>query len=318
NAARAEMESPFELDFLADRLKAVLLPEKSMSAKQGTRSASGCTLLVADQGSEAVLGAKPNSWDPKGCSFADLAKRIKEGSRLYLTTRSGKGAVQRKGAALQFESALDDAGQDVVVRALVPRVPFPQLLPQGVGCQVAFWIGAAGNNFGLHSDLFSEQFLCQHQGTKEVLLLLPDDAADVDPFPFLSSPLWYKSQSRSVSRLRHRNDGLRAILQPGDVLYIPLWWWHEVCTITEGASVSTTFRFHSEDADRFAKVMNAFYQFHANAKAYGSGRLAKHLRSYFVNAIVAEEEPRGTGWSRSALLGGALLAALFAVRWHWR
>ncbi|CAE7683809.1 unnamed protein product, partial [Symbiodinium pilosum] len=111
-------------------------------------------------------------------------------------------------------------------------------------------------------------------------------------FPFLASPLWYKSQSRSVSRLRRSRSSLgllRAVLQPGDVLYIPLWWWHEVRTISSGVSMSTTFRYHTEDAERFAKVMNAFYQFHANAKAYGSGRLAKHIRSYFAFALAAEE-----------------------------
>eukprot|EP00435_Cladocopium_sp_Y103_P034471 s783_g8.t3 len=67
-------------------------------------------------------------------------------------------------------------------------------------------------------------------GTKEVLLLLPEDASLVDPFPFLETTLYYKSRSRTVKNLLPgaAREILRVIMQPGDVLYMPPWWWHEV------------------------------------------------------------------------------------------
>ncbi|CAJ1365139.1 unnamed protein product [Effrenium voratum] len=320
NAAFAR-NSRFSLETLAEELQDVCLPQTSMSAKQGARSGSGCTLLVADQGTECVMGAKPKAWDPQGCSFGALARKL--GGNLYLTTRSGKAAVVRDGDGLRYDAPEDAECQDVLVRSFVPRVPVPLFLPEEP-CQVAFWLGSAGNNFGprpklpacLHSDLFCEQFLAQHQGAKEVLLLLPEDAAEVQPFPFLQSPLWYKSSARTVASLKLSLPGLRAVLQPGDVLFIPLWWWHEVRTV-HGPSVSSTFRFHTEDAERFAKVMNAFYQFHKNAKEYGSGRLARHIRSYFACAFDAEGRAEGTKQGKS---GGRLwlLAAGLVLGWMLR
>ncbi|CAK9048723.1 unnamed protein product [Durusdinium trenchii] len=254
--------SRFSLDHLAEELKDLTLPQKSLSAKQGGNT-SQCTLLVADQGGDAVMSAKPHLWNPQGCSFRTLAEKIRHG--LYLTTRSGKARVRRVDEELFYDKVEDPDGKDVLVEAFVARVPVPLLLPKDLGCQVAFWMGTTGNNFGLHSDLFTEQFLCQHQGVKEVLLLLPEDAAIVQPFPFLESPLFYKSRARTVDNLTLSNAKcFRVVLEPGDVLFIPLFWWHEVRTL-QGPAVSTTYRFHTEDAERFLKVMNAFYQFHKNA-----------------------------------------------------
>ncbi|CAJ1385252.1 unnamed protein product, partial [Effrenium voratum] len=209
----------------------------------------------------------------------------------------GKAAVVRDGDGLRYDAPEDAECQDVLVRSFVPRVPVPLFLPEEP-CQVAFWLGSAGNNFGLHSDLFCEQFLAQHQGAKEVLLLLPEDAAEVQPFPFLQSPLWYKSSARTVASLKLSLPGLRAVLQPGDVRTV------------HGPSVSSTFRFHTEDAERFAKVMNAFYQFHKNAKEYGSG-------SYFACAFDAEGRAEGTKQGKS---GGRLwlLAAGLVLGWMLR
>lgn len=288
----------FNVSALVSDLGGLQLPEKSFAAKQGMRSVSGCSIFIAEQGKEAVLAASPAAWDPKGCTFGGLADAIAGGSGQYLTTRSGKGACRRLGDAIVYQAGsgneADPDQYDVVVKEFLPRVPWPLLLPEDKGFQVAFWMGAQGNNFGLHTDLFAEQFLVQHQGVKEVFLLLPEDASVVAPFPFLSSPLWYKSQRRTVADLDLSCCScLRAELHPGDVLFIPLWWWHEVRTISPGCSLSTTFRFHTEDADRFSKVMNSFYQFHRNAQERRSGRLARHLRSFFAYGLAQAEAQSG-------------------------
>lgn len=299
--------SRFSLDHLAEELKDLTLPQKSLSAKQGGNT-SQCTLLVADQGGDAVMSAKPHLWNPQGCSFRTLAEKIRHG--LYLTTRSGKARVRRVDEELFYDKVEDPDGKDVLVEAFVARVPVPLLLPKDLGCQVAFWMGTTGNNFGLHSDLFTEQFLCQHQGVKEVLLLLPEDAAIVQPFPFLESPLFYKSRARTVDNLTLSNAKcFRVVLEPGDVLFIPLFWWHEVRTL-QGPAVSTTYRFHTEDAERFLKVMNAFYQFHKNALEYGSGQLAAHIRSFFVHALVERPSPRGVSRAWCSLCAVGVLGFL--------
>lgn len=294
NAAFNRPADGFTLESVAEALKDLKLPQKSLSAKQGG-NASQCTLLVANQGQNAVIDAKPDFWDPQGCSFGILAEKICK-DKHYLTTRSGKGRVKRVGDVLCYDKVEDEDRKDVLVESFLERAPFPLLLEDEAPFQVAYWMGSTGNNFGLHTDMFTEQFLCQHQGTKEVLLLLPEDASLVDPFPFLETTLYYKSRSRSVKNLHPgaAREVLRIIMQPGDVLYMPSWWWHEVRTL-EGPSCSTTYRFHLEDADRFLKVMNLFYQFHKSAAEYGTGHLAKHLRSFFVHALQPSKKT-GEGW----------------------
>lgn len=288
----------FTLENLNSEFGALKLPENLQSAKQGKSTPSGCSLSVADQGDESVMKASPSSWQPSGCTFSTLAKGI-TGSSLYLSTRSGNGACSRAGGTICYEGPARegaDPDESVLVRAFVPKVPFPLFLPSSVGFQIIFWMGSQGKNFGLHTDLFSEQFLVQNQGVKELFLLLPRDASQVAPFPYLSSPLWYKSQQRSVANLDReclQEECLRAVLHPGDVLYIPLWWWHEVETVSPGPSVSTTFRFHTEDRDRFAKVMNAMYCLNANAKKQASSRLAQHLLSFFSHGLAAEAVSAG-------------------------
>lgn len=282
----------FTLDELASQFGTLKLPKKSQRRKQGKTTATGCSFIVADQEGELVMNARPSAWDPSGYTFASLAAAISGGSGQYLSTRSGKGTCRREANGIVYEGPPgEDVDEDVLIKALVPQVHFPSLLPHDVGFQTVFWMGAKGNNFGLHTDLFSEQFLVQYQGVKEVVLLLPRDASKVAPFPYLSSPIWYKSERRSVVNLDSTcitDECLRATLHPGDVLYIPLWWWHEVKTVSPGPSVSVTFRFHTEDAERFAKIMDAMYWLNHNAQKESTGRLAQHLRSYIAYGIAKE------------------------------
>eukprot|EP00435_Cladocopium_sp_Y103_P028619 s783_g7.t1 len=161
NAAFNRPADGFTLESLGEALKDLKLPQKSLSAKQGG-NASQCTLLVADQGQNAVINAKPDFWDPQGCSFSILAEKICK-DKLYLTTRSGKGRVKRVGDVLCYDKVEDEDRKDVLVESFLERAPFPLLLEDGAPFQVAYWIGTTGNNFGLHTDMFTEQFLCQHQ-----------------------------------------------------------------------------------------------------------------------------------------------------------
>lgn len=314
----------FTLEALKSEFGALKLPDKAQGSGQGkSKPRTDCAFTVADQKGEEVMGASAVTWNPAGCSFEALAVAIAGGSGHYLTTRSGKATCRRAADALVYEGpTIEGADDDVLIRAFVPRVPSPLLLPCDKGFQTIFWVGAQGNNFGLHSDLFSEQFLVQYEGTKEVFLSLPRDASLIAPFPYLSSPLFYKSERRSVQKLGTgfmKRECVRAMLSPGDVLYIPPWWWHEVRTVSPGVSVSATFRFHTEDADRFSTIMRSMYSLNQNAaKRDSSGRLAQHLRSYFAYGLAVEEAGGDSHWlkvkpgtfpSRLACLVGVVGAA---------
>lgn len=298
--------SGFTVGALVEELGEMRLPR--IAAKRGRRAASGCAFAINAQGGAEVMGASPAQWNPDGCSFGSFLQGLSQGSGHYLRTRSGNTACRRTPAPrdeLVYGSPEDEDDPDdydAVVKALVPRVPFPLALPRDRGFRVAFWIGATGNNIGLHTDLYAEQLLVQHEGVKEVLLLLPSDASVLAPFPFLSSPFWFKSERRSVANLNLRGERcLRAELRPGDMLYMPPWWWHEVRTISPGVSVSTTFRFHTDDADRMSRVMNDLFFIHKHAQERPCDRLARHLRSFFLRGLLhAEAEAAAVAEARHA------------------
>lgn len=325
-AALAKRSGEFTVKALSAELGGVLLPDRARARVKGAGLPSGCAFTVADQGEEDVIGAKPVVWDPSGKTFGELAEAILAGSGLYLSTRSGKAACARtaEGDAVTFAPPGADHN-DVLVRELAPRAPVPLLLPPDVKFQMVFWVGSKGKNFGLHTDLFCEQFLVQHEGVKEVSLLLPEDASAVQPFPFISSPLFYKSQLRTVLNADSRKVRcLRAELHPGDVLYIPPWWWHEVQTISPGVSLSSTCRFHTEDDARLNTAISALFQLHKNAQAR-SESLGRHVRSYFAHGLTAVEADAsrgdtasGASVSRAVLLcgiiGGAALGFIAGRR----
>lgn len=292
--------SDFGLEALEREIGQVRLPQQLKRREPGTKRPSSrrqCGLFVAQQQhDEDVLGATPINWDPCGCTFRDFAELVRGGSGLYLTTRSGKGTCSFDGDKVTYEDpcgdGADEDDRDVLIRAIAPRTPAPVLLPQRANFQLVIWLGARGNNFGLHTDLFAEQFLVQHEGVKEVLLLLPEDARTVAPFPYLQSPLWYKSERRSVRHLDlpSSTECLRAELHPGDILYIPLWWWHEVRTLSAGPSVSVTYRFHTAEAEDFNHTMDVLWRLNMRAQAASpSGRLARHLRSFLVHGQLAAD-----------------------------
>lgn len=109
------------------------------------------------------------------------------------------------------------------------------------------WIGSKGSTASLHHDPFDNLFVQIH-GTKRFTLFSPDhhhalyvypktnpsnrqaqvniDAPNVDQFPRLSEAA---------------HSGIEVVVHPGDVLYLPPFWFHQVTSLETAISVNTWF-----------------------------------------------------------------------------
>jgi hypothetical protein len=113
------------------------------------------------------------------------------------------------------------------------------------------WVGGGGVAAACHYDASLNLFWQMH-GTKTFLLLPP--SADMHVYSFLH-PLWRRSQhpihtlvnateSDAVALLgQSAHQAMKAVLQPGDILFLPPFWFHHVVadtTVSISANVWTT------------------------------------------------------------------------------
>lgn len=108
------------------------------------------------------------------------------------------------------------------------------------------WVGPRGATTGLHND-DEDNLLAQLRGRKRLLLYEPGErlnlyvnskydsgteCCDVDP----SAPDY-----RLHPRLRNARPPLEVILSPGDVLFLPKFWYHHVTSLSATVSVNLFF-----------------------------------------------------------------------------
>jgi hypothetical protein len=134
-----------------------------------------------------------------------------------------------------FESEI---GRDLMADLL----PLPEILhPDAEGKGTFLWLGPRGTITPLHHDVVNILFV-QLYGRKRFMIAPPDHTplvynrrgvfSDVDPEqPNLTIyPLAAKAKFRTV------------ILEPGDAMFLPVGWWHQVRSLDLSMSVSfTTF-----------------------------------------------------------------------------
>lgn len=104
------------------------------------------------------------------------------------------------------------------------------------------WIGSAGTRSMLHSDL-KDNIFCQIWGSKHVVLIPWSDSQAIYPFPdnIVNSQL----DLAEVDLRRHPRlceaTLYAGTLEPGDVLFIPRGWWHDIRSQTPSVSLNHWF-----------------------------------------------------------------------------
>jgi hypothetical protein len=137
-----------------------------------------------------------------------------------------------------------DTFSPVLERDVSPLHEFLVLNPQQTS--VNLWVGSKNVTAPCHYDGY-HNFFVQISGTKRFLLASPWARSWLRPFPFLH-PSHAQCQRRLDTRSHQDGDTLpphgdefgfyEAVLEPGDLLYIPPGWFHEATSLSRSVSVN--------------------------------------------------------------------------------
>lgn len=130
----------------------------------------------------------------------------------------------------------------------------PSFCVNGRTCEAFLWFGQAGTHTPLHYDI-AHNCLVQVLGHKRVRLFAPTD------LPYLYAPPPASGHASHVSRipdiddvdpvefpLFERASPYECVMEPGDVLFMPAGWWHDVRTLQQ-TSISVNFWWHAQAAE---------------------------------------------------------------------
>lgn len=124
------------------------------------------------------------------------------------------------------------------------RLPIPPVVPSAhaSGADVRSWIGSEGTRSMLHSDL-KDNFFCQLAGSKSVTLLPWRDGSAAYPFPdnLVNSQIDLAAPDPVEHPRLLDVTFYQAVVEPGDVVFIPRGCWHDLRSLSASVSVNAWF-----------------------------------------------------------------------------
>jgi hypothetical protein len=94
------------------------------------------------------------------------------------------------------------------------------------------WVGTAGSFTPCHYDSYGCNWVAQIDGRKRWRVWPPDAPMAPTRVPFEESTVW------SALPLAQHTGGFEAVLEPGDVLFVPHHWWHFVESLTDSVAAN--------------------------------------------------------------------------------
>ncbi|MEX1367952.1 MAG: cupin-like domain-containing protein [Nannocystaceae bacterium] len=189
-----------------------------------------------------------------------------------------------------------------VCAALLADLRVEELSPHADARGAHLWVGGPGIVTPLHYDPV-HNFYVQAYGSKRVLLYDPEDLDGLYPFPMASpSPHISHVDPEAPDRARYPAfaslGAWEAVLEPGDVLVLPAFWWHHVRSVEPSISISLW------SAPRLEHCMNATgWRLFRSIHELGSlGSMGAPLRGYPGGLVGASRLALRMGQPRFAAL----------------
>jgi hypothetical protein len=103
------------------------------------------------------------------------------------------------------------------------------------------WIGPAGTFTPLHFDL-TNNLIAQITGRKQVILLPPSESARLHHGRHVFSPVHDLEDEAQLARYPSAREARRFVVElgPGDILYSPIGWWHQVRSLEFSVTLTYT------------------------------------------------------------------------------
>ncbi|AFZ23818.1 JmjC domain-containing protein [Cylindrospermum stagnale PCC 7417] len=122
-----------------------------------------------------------------------------------------------------------------------PDFEFPNYFPENSGYDLRLWIGGANQKSTIHNDDY-HNFNAQIFGEKIFLLFAPEEYKKLY-VEKINDGLWsspINSQQPDLAKFPLFDEliGLKAVLNQGDILFIPAFWWHQAFSITTSINVN--------------------------------------------------------------------------------
>ncbi|UUQ64832.1 cupin-like domain-containing protein [Pseudomonas fuscovaginae UPB0736] len=151
--------------------------------------------------------------------------------------REGSDHLVADSCGFEEGAAIEPMKNDVAGLPFMPQLSKPRHYP-------AYRTFLYRNSYtDWHFHAADETFMTQVVGAKEVLLLPPDEASWRALRPVVEEAGYlYDIDTQRFPDTRNLQ-ALRTVVEPGDALYIPVYWWHAVQSLDEsfGVTVAATF-----------------------------------------------------------------------------
>ena len=125
------------------------------------------------------------------------------------------------------------------LKPLRSHFSFPKLFPGKDKQETRLWIGAFGQKSTIHNDNY-DNLNAQVVGQKKFLLFSPDQHPLLYPKKLTdfcwASPVDRDNPDFENYPLSRELEGFECTLEPGDILYIPIFWWHQA--ISESLAIN--------------------------------------------------------------------------------
>lgn len=219
--------------------------------------------IVVHESQEKDLDFIGKNFEYKTCTFGKFVDKIHNSdSHVYLRSTNSNSRTKKQA---RIEDDFPNIGKDLRPPNFIPYGPDNRLYHSSV-----LRIASTYVQIWTHFDLY-DNILCQVRGTKRIILLPPED----------TQYLYVEGDKSKVNNFEDWEDCIRkfplmqqasphwCILEPGESVYIPACWWHNIRTVSR------------EENDKFSIGFNIFWKneeleekaFYADRDIYGNKNL---------------------------------------------